>query len=330
MLRVRRLTPGILDRLSPLDLGAGGARGGWTSVGTRRTLTGVAVLAVGYRGLPPSLIVMLPQTDAGATRLRRHAEVAAALRREPRLQGWSALVPRPIEEGVIAGQYYLASQALPGTPAVALLSDPIERSQLLVHATRTITDLHERTAQLATIGPALLERWIDFPVLAIRRALEANRYGADAFVALDDLRERLRASVAGRRVKIGWIHGDFWPGNLLVSANGAISGIIDWDRAAADELPGHDALHVVLYTKKLIQGVELGAVICSALRNSESMLLRGVPGAHKEGASTEIDARTMLLLYWLRFVAASLAQSGYFAANKSWVKQDIVNVLRVA
>jgi hypothetical protein len=330
MLRVRRLVPEILKNLPALEETAAlDALGGWTTLGVRRTLTGVAVITIGYRGRPPSLVIMLPQTTGGLRRLRRHSEVAAALRADPRLRTWSELVPRPISEGRFAGQYYFVSQALPGTSALSLLSDPVARPQLLARATQTVMELHQRTARATTVAPALLERWIDLPALAIRRVLEARDYGRAPLLLLDNLQARLHASLAGREVKIGWIHGDFWPGNLLVNVNGAISGIVDWDRAACNELPEHDTLHLAIYTSKLLQRVEPGVVIRSALENPESPAVLAALGTRQEGASVGVSAEIMLLLYWLRFIAASLAQSAYFATNRSWVAQNIMDVLNV-
>lgn len=60
------------------------------------------------------------------------------------------------------------------------------------------------------------------------RAVPGDIDGAESFRirrALSALRRRLRPHQVADRL----VHGDFWPGNLLVE-NGTISGVVDWER----------------------------------------------------------------------------------------------------
>jgi len=47
--------------------------------------------------------------------------------------------------------------------------------------------------------------------------------------------------LAGRTLTVSWVHGDFTPGNILVTPDGtSVTGIIDWDHSASKELPQLD------------------------------------------------------------------------------------------
>ena len=71
------------------------------------------------------------------------------------------------------------------------------------------------------------------------------------------------------------MHGDFWPGNVLIDAadrrrgrTGAYAsrGMVDWENAHAGGLPDVDLLHWWLAT----QPVELGAAVRQALADPEA------------------------------------------------------------
>ena len=83
---------------------------------------------------------------------------------------------------------------------------------------------------------------------------------------LQSLEAILRSQLYGRELSFAWSHGDYWPGNILVQpTDGAISGIVDWDRASAEQIPLHDLLHLLAYTRKLQRRSDLGEAIVSYL-----------------------------------------------------------------
>ena len=47
----------------------------------------------------------------------------------------------------------------------------------------------------------------------------------------------------------------------------------------------------------------------------------------RAGAGDEVDARTMLLLTWLRHVGGNLAHSTRYAANPVWMHRNVRTVL---
>lgn len=297
---------------------------------TGRTGTRVAVAKVGPPGGSPEAVVFVAQTAAGGLLLHRQGAAERALRADPRLAGWRHLVPEPVAEGSIGPHGYLVERALPGWSPQPWLADGRRRVEIVEQAATVIGQLHERTATASIVDEELLERWVRSRTRvvgdALGRAGHARAYGA----RLVRLERDLSSALDGRELVTSWIHGDCWPGNLLVDGVGAIVGIVDWDRAGERELPIHDILHLLLYTRRLVTGVEPGRLVRDAIDGDpwpphERRIL-----ASAEGGGLPRDAgerKTILLLYWLRFVAATFEQSDYFARDPRWVRENVDPVL---
>ena len=150
---------------------------------------------------------------------------------------------------------------------------------------------------------------------------------------LNQLEQLLHSQIAGRELPFAWTHGDFWPGNLLIdSAKGAISGIVDWDRASADQIPLHDLLHLLAYTRKLQRRSELGEEIVSYLlpaafgKYERSLVKEAI---NQLDLPTSVDFfRAITLLYWLRFAATNLSRYPAFQRDSRWLKHNVFLVLK--
>lgn len=66
--------------------------------------------------------------------------------------------------------------------------------------------------------------------------------------AVGELGEAVDEALAG--VPRGFVHGDFWTGNLLVDAAGRLTGVIDWEAAGDGRLPVVDLLHLRLSAER--------------------------------------------------------------------------------
>jgi aminoglycoside phosphotransferase len=179
----------------------------------------------------PSLAVKVAPEPAGAQRLRAERErirelhelgVAAVRRCAPRLA--ELPVANPVDSAATSGEL-LATTAARGTPMfVTYHRGAHTRTHRHVLADFTaaaswLAELHE----LRT-GPA---RPLDVAA-GIEATLGSYLDDSDAFAArraLGELRRRLRRYQVADRV----VHGDFWPGNLLVE-HGVICGVVDWER----------------------------------------------------------------------------------------------------
>jgi len=207
---------------------------------------------------------------------------------------------------------------MPGIAADTVAS----RCPVSVGAASAIAVLHARTGHPAVVDAALLRRWVDERIDILARATRRRD-------AIEALRGRLHAAWAAREVEIGWVHGDFWLGNVMVDpATGVAAGIVDWEWAARDELPAQDLVYACVHSRMLASGGELGDVVAAMLQEPvwEDAERAMHSAAHAPvGAAIDPD---VLLLVWLRQVAANLVQAPGLAHNPLWVLRNVVSVLR--
>jgi Ser/Thr protein kinase RdoA (MazF antagonist) len=276
---------------------------------------------------------ILKITDApeGALGLDRERTVLSRLAAEPRLEALRPLVPDVLAAGSADGWSYVVQRSLPGVPAPAGAMRP-PRS-LLAEASALAARMHEATAMPRTIAEAEVDAWIGRPIAAVRD-LAARRLGPSEIAALDHLAVELEMAVTGATVPLGWMHGDLWSQNILVDDDpaGTITGLVDWDSASDAGLAAHDQLHLVLYTRKVLDGTEIGVQICRALRMyadwdaaEESALATAT--AHLPGVGESTRRRLAIHLYWLRLVAMNLARQPRATRAGHWLDDNVRAVL---
>ncbi len=326
--RTSKLIPGILLAIPPLADAP--PPNTWTTYRAIRTVSDMTVIAVGPPGQPPTAVLKLPHTDEAAASLRQQSTVLAALRADPRLGDWSALLPMLLAEGEIAGQAYVVERVMPGLGGQALLLDPAARLRMEAAAVAAIGELHRRTATSLAVDARKLDCWVDQPLHFIRRWNATLPRAARNDAAIERLAVELQSALAGRSLTVSWIHGDFWPGNLLMTPDGStLTGLVDWDLAVPDGLPLLDLLLLLLSTRSLVQRRELGDVMRALLNGGgwtphEQALVDTVQLALPGEA---VEMRAMVLLCWLWHVAAGLAKSTDYASRWLWATKNIANVL---
>ncbi|HUS16382.1 MAG TPA: aminoglycoside phosphotransferase family protein, partial [Chloroflexia bacterium] len=280
-------------------------------------------------GEPPRLVLKLPHTPQGVASLRRQERALAALHADARLAGWTARVAETVATGTISGRFYLVETALRGRAAIPARLDPATRDALLTAAAAAIGTLHTRTAAAVQVDAVRLARWVDAPLQVLGGVVARLPAGRVYRAALRRLRAELHATLAGRTLATSRIHGDFWPGNLLVAGR-QVTGIVDWERAGADELPLHDLLHLLLFTRQQIYGHDeadviaaLGKGICWSA--TDRALLRAAQRALPGDLLAE---RPMALLYWLRHMAATLTLLPEYGRNRAYLLSHVEPVLQ--
>jgi aminoglycoside phosphotransferase (APT) family kinase protein len=295
------------------------------------TSTDMAVLMLAPVREPPCLVVKMPMSAEAVDGLERETGALTALRADLRLGAWRDLIPRPCTSGQVGVQSYRIDAALTGGPILDRVKHAAARGVMLETGAETIDVLHRTTATRVFCDAGLARRWVDEPVDELLRHGGRRRSLAPG---LERLRAELHEALGGGMFFAAWIHGDYWLGNLLFSVErSAPAGIVDWDRAAPLELPLHDLLHLLLYTRRLVSGEELGQVIRRQLTGAawspqEQRLLDRYAAWRRDGSLSD---RNALLLYWLRHVALHARQqpspAGY--RYRLWERRNVDPILAV-
>jgi O-antigen/teichoic acid export membrane protein/aminoglycoside phosphotransferase (APT) family kinase protein len=324
------LLPEILPTIQPLPGTPPPAA--WTVQRIAATVSDKTVIPIGPSGYPAAALLKLASTDDSARMsLRQQGHMLAMLHADGRLAEWRALLPTLLAVGEIDGHAYIVEQLLPGREASGVLSSPAARVRMQVAAARAIRQLHRRTAASVVVDAGMLERWIDAPLQLVRHVTATLPRAAGNARAIERLAAELRAALAGHTLSVCTVHGDFTPRNILVTPDGAtLTGIVDWELAAQDDLPLLDLLLLLLCVRMVVQRCELGTIVRA--------LLDGAEWTHHERALVEaaeltlpgdaVGMRALVLLCWLRYVAASLRKSQYFAGHRLWMMTNIEAVLQ--
>ena len=288
------------------------------------TQTGVVVLVLGSSGDRPSVALKLAPSGAASSVLRRHMEALRQLWADERLERWRDLTPEPLADGLIDRRYYVLERALPGVAGDTRLLQSDTGWDMLGAALQAIAPLHDRTATSASIDHDLLHRW-SHPALSCIRTATRHSPAADRLLAT------LRDGLVGRVVSIGWVHGDYWAGNLLVRPDRPeVQGIVDWASAGPGYPPHLDILHLLLYARKMRQGWhELHPAVVPVLEGKgwdprEQALLER---AGLLWPSDSAANRAMVLLCWLHNLAGNFFHSPRLIHDRPWIRRNVEPVL---
>lgn len=286
---------------------------GWRVHRVLSTVGDVTVALVG--GPTPAVVLKWARSARGTAALERAGAVVDALASDARLAGLAHLLPR--RQGATRaadGHLVVLETLLPGEDGRTCLT-PTTQGEVVGSALGCVSLLHERTATETTIDQELLARWVDDPVAVLNRWFATG--GQSRAPALDRLRDQLYRGLLGRDVKVGWIHGDLAPGNVLVRPGTCqVSGLLDWERATAVGLPEVDVMHLRLTVQMHLEGRELGELVCHRLD-------RLVTAAPDDAGGDP----ALVLLCWLHHVSGIVAKSDRFPTRGLWAALNVDTVL---
>jgi aminoglycoside phosphotransferase (APT) family kinase protein len=298
----------------------------WRTEAVTWTGTSVAVVMVMHRSCKRRLVVKIPSTVEGSASLKRQIMALSAIAHDPRLRDWEAALPWTLHEGEVAGRYYCVEEAVPGEQTARLILQREYASTLLNASARIIDGLHSRTAKERRVDDAAIEAWVNRPLGQLERFAVTRRRCDELLAGVERMRDDLTSTLLGRTVRLSWIHGDFWPGNILGwSGSGRITGIVDWDQAESEQLRLHDLLHLHLYARRVRRAEELGTIVVEALTAGVPKVA-GVPAGQIDAWTDGVASRSSLLLYWLRHVTLFLDSDGH-RDNRHWLHNNVEKVL---
>jgi O-antigen/teichoic acid export membrane protein/aminoglycoside phosphotransferase len=263
-------------------------------------------------------VLKLAATSKGAASLRREQVTLTRLLSEERLGMWRDLLPVPLDSGDIGDGAFLLTRRLPGKNAQQVAPD---LSRLLSPAAiNAIAPLHQATSSVRVLDSTLLQRLVDEPIGQLRMVVRRKD-------PVDRLAARLHEQLAGRCVTLGWTHGDYCLGNLLVGPVGQVTGIVDWSGAREDDLSVLDIAFWLLTVPRAGQPRELGARVASRLDRGRCWQTAEADLLTSRAYSAQVSGETLLVLAWLRHVTDNLAKSDRYAASPVWVRRNVAPVL---
>jgi hypothetical protein len=218
-----------------LDVLLGGGARTITVAASRDPNAKVTVLVFESGGTVATLVVKIPTTTVAASAIEAEARALNQVR--VRLRGdLLETVPRVVDLVPSEHGRALVTCAQPGVPMTTPYHwwHHVSRRRAVVHdfdlAARWLTRLQHVTA--SDVRP------VDF-VGPLAKRLEVRFGGAPllgrVLEHLETIDRRLRRSVCPSTV----VHGDYWAGNLLTDGV-QISGVVDWEAAAAEGSPLRD------------------------------------------------------------------------------------------
>ena len=293
---------------------------GWVVLRQALSGTQVVVMMVGPQGGEPAAVVKVPATADGVASQAREAAVLEALAGRPA----PFRIPQRLAHGLVDGHAFVAEEAIPGVPGDGLMTGAAATERLAGAAATVVTEWHRATGEQVTVDAALLGHWVDERMALVSPAVREP-------ALLERLGTVLRGAWEGREVSVSWVHGDFWPANVLFEpVTLAVTGIIDWEWAAPRELPAHDLCYLLLQARMRAAGREFGPVVAALLEgaawSAAELAVLQAGGVISPGEAG--PGRDILLLVWLRHVAYNLLQHPGDARNWLWTSRNVEPVLR--
>jgi O-antigen/teichoic acid export membrane protein len=284
-----------------------------------RTDSDVVVLLDGRRPAPER-VVKIAWSDAGARALAAHTAALAAVRAAPGLNGWTALVPEVVASGSVDGRRYVVESGLSGVDGRRFAGAPA-RERALAAIVRGVAPLYTATTVLdadSALVSALAGERID----SISRAAgERHR------LALEDVRRELAGALEGKRLPAARGHGDLWLGNALLAPDGdELTGLLDWEASARVDLPATEIAHLVLSSRSLASGRELGQVARRLIEGRERLSPFERRLIAPYAGDDPLPDRVLLLLAWVQHCAMRLGQ-GDLHARERWLRRNVTPVL---
>lgn len=256
-------------------------------------------------------VLKIATTAASHQNVTRHADVVTALRDRVDAD-FAALLPRVLDRATVGERVVLRETLRPGSS----VGDPGTA------AAAAIAPLHAATARATVVTPALLEQWVEAPVAGLHGLATGDRYRPE----VDRIARYLREGLDGRTVTVSRVHGDYWPGNVLVTDDDdatVVSGIVDWENSMDPGLPDVDTVHWYLSVSRL----GLGDAVCSVLDNP-AQLDQFFAKIGVDRPNPELGPELVVVFTWLWHVANTRARATRHGPGRIWYGRSVLPVLR--
>jgi O-antigen/teichoic acid export membrane protein len=283
----------------------------------------------GSRGVC-SVYLKRTATEAGRTALDRHVKAVARLRHDLRDLPEVHLLPEILADGEQEGHRFIVQRSMPGTNGRSIFLGHSDEFGLLPQACAAIAAIHASNARDVMISKEWLRQWIDEPLARVASLSRTRSAAKKADTAIRRIHEIQYGYWSGRKISLGWHHGDYSLGNILfdvgpdVGAAAKVCGIIDWDGAADNGPHLLDAWHLALTAEHARRGTEFGHT------TAELLSCQGPPFRFRPDRDlppTKQPPLVMATLAWLTHVHSNLSKSGRYRENLLWRMANVDWVL---
>ncbi|MGH3301317.1 MAG: phosphotransferase family protein, partial [Streptosporangiaceae bacterium] len=292
--------------------------GDWRPESNLRTVSDSAVVMVRGCGTEAAVLKVAASSN-GIESLRREWLALECLHADDRLGSWRSLLPVPLSFGNVSAGAYLVTSKLPGLDGRQ--AKPGLTNWLTLAAANAIAPLHRLDPATHVLNEPVVSRLVDGPVEALRRAVGSK-------AVIDRMAAGLRAELDGRWVTLGWTHGDFYAGNVIVSGEGRVTGIVDWAQASRHDLVILDLAFWLLTTPRPGEPHEFGARVAARLGSRQPWLPAETEMMSGRSYNDPISGSALLVLTWLRHVSDNLAKSERYTESPLWLRRNVAPVLR--
>ena len=293
------------------------------------TLSDTQSFVIGLDDSPVTAILQISVSQRAITSFEHQTKVLAHLRADPRLSDQQRLLPHLLLERNDKDCSYWIFERLPGVNALTALDQANNPDGILQRVTEAIGVLHQRTADEITVDDRFLEQWVSAPIEVIRTST-LPYYQRQSHAFLNCLAQQLADSLIGRTIVTSWTHGDYWPGNILLSPeHDTVTGILDWDLAQPDGIPSLDLVNILASALRLEKRKELGEIVIDVYKqgtwpSGKQMLWQQTTQAF---AGKLPELRDTLMIFWLWHLSANLLKSKRYSFNPIWARYNYGYVL---
>ena len=270
-------------------------------------------------GIRDGMIAKLPLCGDVLAKMESNADNLNVLHdiQNPALR---SVLPKVVSRGAICGQAYWIEKKIEGTPATKLWWKPASSRRATTSSFQFIMNLHTSTAMPVRINHQLFDTLIRSDIELVEKRVNKD----DPRFDLDVFYEALWTLFQERHIQLVRNHGDMWPGNLLVSDDEELVGVLDWDLSEKEGWPLVDLLHLLVFQQKWLAIWQFGKLITwkflpYRLARRDKQMIED----YNASLSIEDDLWPGLVaLYWLHRAAQVV---GVF--DNAWFRRNVVKPL---
>ncbi len=293
----------------------------------------VNVALIGDSDNVDSLILKFTDSSVASAELAASSDIQERLTADPRLSSWSSYIPHVWARGQIGTTTFAIEQCLSARDGRAVSGDRVATNALIVRALSVIDEFHRVGSRRGHVDAEMLGAIVDRPIEILRDNTPAGVFHGRAR-SIERLATWLRRSMLGLELEVGWTHGDYHLGNVLIDdSDGHVVGIVDWGRAQPDELAVLDGFTLIVVERAKIAEVEMSPYLLELLLDLGRQRGDSVRGDVLDELrslvdhDSNVDLRCLLMLTWLKHVSNNLKNEDRSRSHALWRLRTIDLVL---